>query len=182
MILTVYGDEWAAASHARKPFSWAIQDHWYITRGYRAHPDNITAGFGYKTAKLMHIGFHSGVTANSTVDNICNDCLALADKNRITVVISWNEEHCKQLSKIESLSAELIERQIDHSFINTGSCFSSSSEAWIWDTSKHNLQKWTETNGLGTDHGYLTPIGHTRLANLVLLHLTRQLDNLILVE
>lgn len=182
MILVAYGDAQAAASHTKKPFTWAIEDHWNTTRGNRAHPDNIPMGFGYKLSQLMHVGFHAGMAKDATVDDIWNAYIKLKPTSKLIVVVSWAAEHIVDLDKIEAFSLEMNMNGTPHCFVNGGARFKfNKNKHWLWDPSKQTVADWGRSKGVLGPEGYLTPYGHTLLANDMFMHLTKQLPNLIVI-
>jgi hypothetical protein len=182
MILVTYGDAQAAASHTKKPFTWANEDHWHTTRGHRAHPDNIPLSFGYRLSQLMHIGFHAGMLHRASVQDIWDSYNKLKETAKLVVVVSWASEHIVDLDKIEAFSLEMGMRGTPHCFVNGGARFKhNGNKHWLWDPSKQTVAEWGKSKGLVGPEGYLTALGHTYLANDIFLHLTKQLPNLIVV-
>ena len=180
MILFLHGDEYAAAGYVSSAYAWADEDHWHRTRGKRAHPDNIPFGFGYRLANLLHIGFHSAVQRDSTVDSIIQDYLAFAASvESHTVVISWSTTHCAELDKIKLFSNLLSTKGIEHLFINSESRLNGDGARWLWNPQTQDIKSWAKSkNFLQNQH--LNKDGHCILANELMLQLTNQMNNLIL--
>lgn len=182
MILTVYGDRYVTGEHIVRPYTWAVEDHWHHSRGDRAHPDNIPHSVGYKLSKLLHIGFHAGVTKDSTVENIIDCCIALEHQQpkQNILLITWNQEHLYLRDRVETLGSALEEEDIPHCFINTETRFEPIGGRWLWDTSENDLVSWADSNNLMNNNG-LSSLGHMKLANLCFRHLTKQFSNLIMI-
>lgn len=176
MIVFVYGDELAAAGHCIVDYNWAVEDHFEITKGLRAHPTNIPFGFGHKVAKLLHSGFHSSVLKDQSVTDIVNSFEQTEKYQDRIFLASWNSAHCVQKGLIESFGDWLIDNKIPASFINSESSFESNHPLWIWNTKENNAKKWAKEQNLLNLRGYFNSQAHTLLANLVLNHLTNQLE------
>ena len=183
MILIVIGDDVAAGGGIKSKYNWAIDDHYEIHHGNRAHPANIPFAFGFKTAKLMHCGFHSLVSKDATVSNYIDQIELIRNKNNDLIVLaSWNKTHIGERKKIEQYADYLETIKIPAAFVNSDYCFESQNPVWIWNTAKQNIKNWAKDNNFLTAYLNLTSQGHSKLANLMLLHLTKFLPNLIIEE
>jgi hypothetical protein len=183
MIVTVYGDELAAGSHARFPFAWASDDNWNHVRRNQAHPDNIPSSFGFKVSRLLHMGFHSGVERDQTLDSIAED---FENREKTTpgeniVLACWGNEQLSNLEQIDRFGADLENRNIPHVFINSKIRFPQIRGRWLWNTQEQDFLSWATTRGL-IKGSHPTSLAHTLLANMILHHLTKQLSPVILVE
>ena len=183
MIVTVYGDRIAAGSNTRLPYTWAIEDQWNHARGIQAHPDNVVASFGFKLARVMHLGFHCGAVKDSTAESIVLDHIAVMDKNpeKNIVVISWGDEHYEDIGRISAFGETLNGFNTPHCFINTSTRHQTLEGRWLWDTEKQDIRSWARSIE-EWDGDHLTSRGHTLLANMLMVRLTTQLDNCIVVK
>ena len=182
MTLIAYGDELAAASYTAVEYAWANQDQFEIHKGLRAHPVNIPHGFAYKTAELMHCGYHSAAYRDTNLDVFIQDYEKNKNHSDLIIVATWSKAHVGELKKIEAFGQALVNNNIPVCFINHSHLFKSSGSFWLWDPSKITAKTWATKNQLLNTHNYISSYGHTKLANLVLLHLTNQITNLIIEE
>lgn len=182
MILVAYGDELAAAATAACEFFWAANDPFEIHRGRRPHPYNIPFGFAYKTAKLMHSGLHSAAYKDAIVDEFIHDYQNLKVNDDIAIVATWSKAHSGEVRKIEQFGHAIKEKGIPCCFINTNHQFKSQGDFWLWDTMDNSALRWATQHSYLNSYGYLTSYGHTKLANSVFIHLTKQLPNLIIEQ
>ena len=179
-MLIVYGDRWAAAGHADKPFDWAIEDRWQISRGLRPHPDNLMHGFGYKLSKLVHIGFHSGVERDKNVADAVTSCANILQKNPKDniVIASWSPTQLAQTFELEKFIELLDMTDTTYCFVNSENTVPQMRGNWLWNTVQQSLRSWAAYHGHLSGEN-LTKEGHTQLANLLLLRLTKLMKNLI---
>lgn len=182
MILIAYGDELAAAAYTAVDYAWANQDNFEIHKGLRAHPLNIPHGFGYKTSVLLHSGFHSAAYRDTNLDVFIEDFQKNKNLDQLAVVATWNKAHSGELRKIEQFGNYLLENKVPACFINHENTMKSSGNFWLWNPAASYAKAWAHKKQLLNAKGYISSYGHTLLANLVLLHLTNQIHNIIIEE
>jgi hypothetical protein len=178
MILLVFGDEVAAGAHLAKSYAWAYEDIYQRALGPRPHPKNFNLSFGYKTALMLHAGLVCGVGENSTFIQIRNSYQEFASKNKdIVPLISWSDENLRFIDEIEAWGAELPYA----AFINSKKTFKPKCNKWIWNTEHYSTEIWAANNRyLKPNTAYVNLTGHNELANIVLDHLTKQMNLAIL--